>query len=162
MTPRSHAVMSVALAGLLFGPPRQEAVEVTGRVTVLERGNRSAKDVGEAVVWLESRPDTALEIDTVEVLTERKQFRPQVTVITAGSTISFPNKDPFNHNVFSLSEKASFDLGLYPREVAVVYVQSARDRAGVLQRPREDVRVRARAGQSAFHPPGRGRHVQDV
>ena len=115
MTPRSHAVMSVALAGLLFGPPRQEAVEVTGRVTVLERGNRSAKDVGEAVVWLESRPDTALGIDTVEVLTERKQFRPQVTVITAGSTISFPNKDPFNHNVFSLSEEASSDLGLYPR-----------------------------------------------
>ena len=30
-----------------------------------------------------------------------------------GSTVEFPNLDPIFHNVFSLSEKAKFDLGLY-------------------------------------------------
>jgi hypothetical protein len=32
-----------------------------------------------------------------------------------GSTVNFPNLDPFNHNVFSLSEPNGFDLGLYGR-----------------------------------------------
>jgi len=29
--------------------------------------------------------------------------------------VRFPNHDPFNHNVFSVSEPNSFDLGLYGR-----------------------------------------------
>jgi hypothetical protein len=36
-----------------------------------------------------------------------------VLVIPVGSTVSFPNHDPFNHNVFSLSDEQPFDLGLY-------------------------------------------------
>jgi hypothetical protein len=35
--------------------------------------------------------------------------------ITKGSTIDFPNTDPFFHNVFSLSRGANFDLGRYPK-----------------------------------------------
>jgi hypothetical protein len=35
--------------------------------------------------------------------------------VPVGSTVSFPNHDPFNHNVFSLSEEQPFDLGLYGR-----------------------------------------------
>lgn len=38
----------------------------------------------------------------------------QLTV-KAGDTVSFRNDDPFFHNVFSLSETHSFDLGSYPR-----------------------------------------------
>jgi hypothetical protein len=34
--------------------------------------------------------------------------------VTIGSTIDFPNEDPFFHNVFSLSRAAAFDLGRYP------------------------------------------------
>ena len=34
-------------------------------------------------------------------------------VVPVGSTVNFPNHDPFNHNVFSLSEENPFDLGLY-------------------------------------------------
>ena len=40
---------------------------------------------------------------------------PRVVAITRGSTIDFPNSDPFFHNVFSLSRGANFDLGRYPR-----------------------------------------------
>jgi hypothetical protein len=43
-----------------------------------------------------------------------EQFVPQVTAVTAGSIVDFPNDDPFFHNVFSLSKAATFDLGRYP------------------------------------------------
>jgi hypothetical protein len=49
------------------------------------------------------------------VLTEGKEFRPRVTIVTVGSNVLFPNNDPFNHNVFSLSQEGAFDLGLYGR-----------------------------------------------
>jgi hypothetical protein len=35
--------------------------------------------------------------------------------VPVGSTVTFPNRDPFNHNVFSLSDPNGFDLGLYGR-----------------------------------------------
>jgi len=38
-----------------------------------------------------------------------------VLAITKGSTVDFPNDDPFFHNVFSLSSAAAFNLGRYPR-----------------------------------------------
>jgi hypothetical protein len=34
-------------------------------------------------------------------------------VATAGSTVEFPNHDPFFHNVFSLYKGKRFDLGFY-------------------------------------------------
>ncbi|MGB2713052.1 MAG: carboxypeptidase regulatory-like domain-containing protein [Vicinamibacterales bacterium] len=44
-----------------------------------------------------------------------ESFVPRVIAITAGSTVEFPNFDPYFHNVFSLSRAASFDLGRFPR-----------------------------------------------
>jgi hypothetical protein len=40
-------------------------------------------------------------------------FAPEVTIALKGTTIDFPNEDKVFHNVFSLSEPARFDLGLY-------------------------------------------------
>ena len=45
---------------------------------------------------------------------EREAFAPRVVAVTRGSTIDFPNADPFFHNVFSLSSASTFDLGRYP------------------------------------------------
>jgi plastocyanin len=45
---------------------------------------------------------------------KNRRFVPDMLVIPAGSTISFPNSDPIFHNVFSLSKAKSFDLGNYP------------------------------------------------
>jgi plastocyanin len=42
-----------------------------------------------------------------------KTFIPHILVIPVGSTVAFPNKDPFFHNVFSLFNGKRFDLGLY-------------------------------------------------
>ena len=32
-----------------------------------------------------------------------------------GDAVNFKNADPFNHNIFSLSDVKSFDLGSYPQ-----------------------------------------------
>jgi plastocyanin len=50
-----------------------------------------------------------------ELTQENETFVPHVLAITRGSTVEFPNGDPFFHNVFSLSSAASFNLGRYPR-----------------------------------------------
>lgn len=42
-------------------------------------------------------------------------FVPAVLTIPVGTTVSFPNGDPFFHNVFSYSTAARFDLGRYPK-----------------------------------------------
>ena len=50
-----------------------------------------------------------------ELRQEDETFVPHVLAITRGSTVEFPNADPFFHNVFSLSSTAPFNLGRYPR-----------------------------------------------
>lgn len=48
-----------------------------------------------------------------ELEQSQKTFIPHLLVAPAGSLVSFPNRDPFFHNVFSLFEGKRFDLGLY-------------------------------------------------
>jgi plastocyanin len=42
-----------------------------------------------------------------------REFAPHVLAVPTGSTVTFPNFDGVFHNVFSTSEPAKFDLGLY-------------------------------------------------
>jgi plastocyanin len=44
-----------------------------------------------------------------------KQFSVSHLKIKAGDTVNFINNDPFFHNVFSLSDAKTFDLGSYPQ-----------------------------------------------
>jgi plastocyanin len=44
-----------------------------------------------------------------------KQFSKKSVKIKVGDTIEFRNSDPFAHNIFSLSDVKSFDLGSYPQ-----------------------------------------------
>ncbi len=41
-------------------------------------------------------------------------FEPHILPVVVGSSVEFPNSDPFFHNVFSLSTASAFDLGHYP------------------------------------------------
>jgi plastocyanin len=45
-----------------------------------------------------------------------RRFAPDLVVVPAGSTVSFPNRDVIFHNVFSLSKAKVFDLGNYPKD----------------------------------------------
>ncbi len=49
----------------------------------------------------------------LRLVQKNKSFDPHILVVPAGSTVEFPNHDPFFHNVFSLFEGKRFDLGLY-------------------------------------------------
>ncbi len=93
----------------------QRGVAVTGKVAMLERSGRAAADVGQAVVWLTGPAAPAATAAAAEMATEGKQFVPHVRIVPWKSSVAFPNHDPFNHNVFSLSAERVFDLGLYGR-----------------------------------------------
>jgi plastocyanin len=85
------------------------------------------------VVYLDAGPRGAFELDEAAHATmdQRGQaFVPHVLAITVGTTVDFPNSDPFFHNVFSLSKTRPFDLGRYSRgkSKAIRF-----DRPGVVQ-----------------------------
>jgi plastocyanin len=44
-----------------------------------------------------------------------KAFSVTYLKVKVGDTVHFQNEDPFFHNIFSLSDIQSFDLGSYPR-----------------------------------------------
>ena len=50
-----------------------------------------------------------------EMEQQNRRFSPDLVVIPAGASVSFPNFDPIFHNVFSLSKAKSFDLGNYSK-----------------------------------------------
>ncbi len=104
-----------AAMAILASAARHPPPSVGGRITVVDRGDRPADDVGQSVAWLSAAAPVSTAPAQAQIGTEKKEFSPHVLVIPAGSTVSFPNHDPFNHNVFSLSEEAPFDLGLYSR-----------------------------------------------
>jgi plastocyanin len=65
------------------------------------------------VIYLE---DPASGGEATAVMAQKnRRFAPDLVIIPAGSSVSFPNEDPIFHNVFSLSKPKSFDLGNFPR-----------------------------------------------
>ena len=101
-------------------------VTVRGRVEVIGSGKGSAKhsSIPETVVWLSPlsvAPGDAPALSSpppspapgLRLTQKHKSFEPHILVVPAGSTVEFPNRDPFFHNVFSLFEGKRFDLGLY-------------------------------------------------
>ena len=90
------------------------AGRVTGHIAILEKDNKPSPDLGDAVVYLEG-PGVGARAARLEMTISDKAFSPHVLVVPVGSTVAFPNHDPFNHNVFSVSDPNAFDLGLYGR-----------------------------------------------
>ena len=93
-------------------------VNVTGRIELLGRAEARNVDFSGAVVWLEApadgTPARAVPSEPRRQLVQKnKSFNPHLVVVRVGSSVVFPNKDPFFHNVFSLFEGKRFDLGLY-------------------------------------------------
>jgi plastocyanin len=79
-----------------------------------------ATDSSDVVVWLKPLDEAAIQTVAAQPLGKRPQviqknktFHPHLTVIRVGTTVDFPNHDPFFHNVFSLFDGKRFDLGLY-------------------------------------------------
>src|SRR2546422_2371156 len=96
---------------------------ISGRIVILEKDNKPSADLSDAVLYLEAPATvaTAGKPATVEIAITDRAYAPHVVVVPVGSAVRFPNHDPFSHNVFSVSEPNSFDLGLYGRGEAKSY-----------------------------------------
>jgi plastocyanin len=111
-----------------IGAGRPVAGAIEGKVTVRERparrmpsrypaGGGGARPVQRipAIVYLEGSLPGAARAAANEMAQQDTAFAPAVLVVRPGSEVSFPNRDPFFHNVFSYSTTQRFDLGRYPR-----------------------------------------------
>lgn len=107
-------VTAIAFGLVCFLTVPLQSAEVTASIRV----SGVAGDPSGAVVSLtplDSAKRQALNETPIHaaLLQKNKTFSPHVLVVPPGSTVDFPNHDPFFHNVFSLFEGKRFDLGLY-------------------------------------------------
>jgi plastocyanin len=58
---------------------------------------------------------SAVQAAEFEVIQKDKKFNQKSLAVKVGDAISFKNEDPFVHNIFSLSDTKTFDLGSYPQ-----------------------------------------------
>jgi len=125
----SKSRLSWAVAAIIFlwfSLARAQDASVSGQIEIQETGAKHPADsthhgnaASNPVVWLvplsvmpeslsAQRPRTPAQL-----VQRNKSFEPHVLVVQVGTTVQFPNKDPFFHNVFSLFDGKRFDLGLY-------------------------------------------------
>jgi plastocyanin len=133
-----HQLIALSLLGLsviLGGSSVADMVSATGtisgRVTLEAPAprRRTADRYGGAAVSLETQPLSAVVFLRGEIpgseqsergsnptMAQRDSaFVPSTVALMVGGSVSFPNGDPFFHNVFSYSGTKRFDLGRYPQ-----------------------------------------------
>jgi plastocyanin len=112
---------AVFFCGVFVAPVCAWAEDVSVHVDVTHMHESTAlKHSSNAgvVVWLtpnsnNALPPTARWAQRYTLAQKDKQFIPHILVVPTGSSVDFPNLDPFFHNVFSLFNGKRFDLGLY-------------------------------------------------
>jgi plastocyanin len=118
---RSNRGFYVALLGsvlLAAGQTFLHATQVRARLVVrsAEVATHKHKNMPPAVIWLKPVQSETLPPAVpgkFTLLQKNKMFTPHLLVVPVGSSVAFPNADPFYHNVFSLFDGRRFDLGLY-------------------------------------------------
>ena len=108
-------------AGAQTSPPVAESGQkliIRAHLDLHSAGSRRSPKLPPSVLWLQPLSGNpvfwpAASQHSYQLMQKDKMFRPHLLVIPVGSLVSFPNKDPFFHNVFSLFEGKRFDLGLY-------------------------------------------------
>lgn len=92
-------------------------VEIHLKQQIPVRGSHERKmRMPPAVVWLKPLGHNRLPLSPhggYTLLQKNRKFTPHLLIVPVGSVVSFPNADPFFHNVFSLFDGKRFDLGLY-------------------------------------------------
>jgi len=109
--------------------PGARLSSIEGRITLKERklqrvagqyagsGSAAAREIKPLpmVVFLSGRDPDFASAARPEMSQRDTAFAPDLVVVPVGTTVRFPNRDPFFHNVFSYSKTKRFDLGRYPR-----------------------------------------------
>ncbi len=98
------------LAVLLSASALAHAANVNVVVT-----DASGKPLKDAVVMLESTGAhmAVKPMQGVQIAQHDLQFNPQITVVTVGTPVLFPNEDTVKHHVYSYSAAKTFQIKLY-------------------------------------------------
>ena len=70
-------------------------------------------DAAVSLVPLDAPVPAPSSVIRTEISQENQEYSTFVTVVQAGSTVYFPNKDTVQHHVYSLSKAKKFELPLY-------------------------------------------------
>ncbi len=120
-------VLGLSVLGFLGAPfaCRAQGVDVSAKIELPEHASshhgraKGADDSNSIVLWLSPLQPGAVNRlpashpNGYKLVQKDKQFTPHLLVVPTGSSVEFPNLDPFYHNVFSLFNGKRFDLGLY-------------------------------------------------
>lgn len=122
------ASLAQDISGTIIIKKRLTRRSVTASVSMYQRGasvqlgkeadnDPIAYEQSRVVVYLEGTVAGGQQTKTApaEIQQIDRQFAPDLIVIPAGATVSFPNMDPIFHDVYSLSKVKSFDLGAYDK-----------------------------------------------
>jgi plastocyanin len=117
------SILFIAACSAFATSTHAQGTDVTAQIVMQSKHTaprrKAPPSPAEVVVWLTPHQPEALPHTGVEhpgpfrLVQKDKQFTPHMLVIPTGSSVEFPNKDPFFHNVFSLFNGKRFDLGLY-------------------------------------------------
>jgi plastocyanin len=117
---RVHAAFLLpAFCACLLAAERVQAADVQAQVEIAHPGARITASMTAAqsvVLWLSPESaggEPAIAPGHFRMTQKGKSFHPHLLVVPLGSTVAFPNLDPFFHNVFSQFNGKRFDLGLY-------------------------------------------------
>jgi plastocyanin len=117
---RALALIGAAILTASASVARAQA-SVSGQIALIERQGAERSDLRTTIVYLESSShvmhaaSVKPELRETTIAMTGREFVPHVRVVLAGGSVTFPNQDPFSHNVFSNAEAGPFDLGLYRR-----------------------------------------------
>ena len=116
---RFRIALVILAAASIATAPAQET-DIQARVELLQGKGQKALGHGSVVLWLTPEPgfssgaiDPPVTPRHFRMEQKNKSFNPHLLVVPLGSTVEFPNLDPFFHNVFSQFNGKRFDLGLY-------------------------------------------------
>lgn len=109
-------IATLALATDASSEPRGGTV--TGQVRIFDEGKPGKRD--DVWVYLEAVPRRRGGSETPparEIRQVKERFVPNVLVVPVGTTVTFPNYDHQEHNVFSPTDPpGQFDLGRYDED----------------------------------------------
>jgi plastocyanin len=118
---RSTTLICVSLLlGLAVTQLHAQGVEVSAKIsTSTDKKHKDLASAANVVLWLSPlkpglpTPLLPARQTTYRLVQKNKMFTPHLLVVPTGTSVQFPNEDPFFHNVFSLFNGKRFDLGLY-------------------------------------------------
>jgi plastocyanin len=113
---RRFAVGAITSFCICLGA-QQENAKIDVHLLIQMPAQKTRSRTPPAVMWL--KPLSSAPVwpppgtGRYTLMQKNRMFLPHLLVVPVGSTVYFPNADPFFHNVFSLFNGKRFDLGLY-------------------------------------------------